>query len=190
MAEVIRRRSLSRRAFLGAAGAFVALPRLDAMVPALARAPTPPLRAAFLFLPNGQRMSSWTPKLSGSAFPLPPILEPLAKVRRHVSVLSGLALGAGFPHGDGAGDHARAASTFLTAMHPKKTGGDDIHVGMSVDQAMAAKCGAATRLSSLEIGCEPGRASGICDSGYACAYSNTIAWNSPSLPLPKETRPR
>src|SRR5438034_215508 len=92
--------------------------------------------------------------------------------------------------GDGPGDHARAASTFLTGVHPKKTAGADISVGVSVDQVAAAKLGAETRYASLELGCEDGRQVGNCDSGYSCAYSNSLSWRTPSTPNPPEVNPR
>jgi hypothetical protein len=92
--------------------------------------------------------------------------------------------------GDGPGDHARAAASFLTGVHPRKTAGSDISVGISVDQVAAQKIGSATRLSSLELGCEDGHLAGNCDSGYSCAYVNSISWRSPNVPNPPEVNPR
>jgi len=92
--------------------------------------------------------------------------------------------------GDAAGDHARASASYLTGVHPKKTGGAGICAGISADQVAAAQIGAATKLPSLELGCEDGRFVGNCDSGYSCAYSNTLSWRTPSTPLPPETNPR
>lgn len=189
-------RRIGRRAFLRGAGAALALPWLEAMAPARAASflraggGGPPIRVAFVFTPNGQHMPDWKPSSDGTGFELPFILEPLAPVRDRVTVLTGLALDGGRPHGDGPGDHARAAASFLTCAHPRKTGGADIQAGVSVDQVIAAAAGGATRFPSLELGCEGGRASGICDSGYSCAYSNHISWKTPSLPLAKEHRPR
>src|SRR5437899_6631236 len=94
------------------------------------------------------------------------------------------------PLGDGPGDHARAASSFLTGAHPRKTAGADINVGISVDQVAAQKIGGATRFASLELGCEDGRQVGNCDSGYSCAYSNSISWRTATTPNPPEINPR
>ncbi|MCA8944544.1 MAG: DUF1552 domain-containing protein [Planctomycetes bacterium] len=189
MSEFLRRRALSRRTFLRGSGALVALPWLDAMVPALAQ-PATPRRCMFLYAPNGKTMEDWRPKETGARFDLPHLLEPLAKHRRRMLVLTGLDLDGGSAHGDGPGDHARAAASFLTTAHPRKTGGADIHNGISIDQAIAQKIGDQTRFPSLELGLERGRPAGVCDSGYACAYTNNISWSSPSTPVAKETNPR
>jgi hypothetical protein len=188
---------ISRRTVLRGLGAAVALPMLEAMGPLgglVARAApaekTAPKRLAFIFVPNGIHMPDWTPAEEGPGFTLPKILEPLAELRDDFSVLSELALDAGRPHGDGPGDHARAASTFLTGMHPRKTHGADIHVGVSVDQIAAKQIGNETRFRSLELGCERGAQAGNCDSGYSCAYSSNIAWSTPSAPVAKEVNPR
>jgi hypothetical protein len=186
-----RNRALDRRMFLRGAGACVAVPLLDAMVPAIARAPfVPPLRALFVFAPNGQKMDEWRPAAIGPRWELPYLLAPLEPVRRRVTVITGLAIDGGRPHQDGAGDHARAAASFLTCAHPKKTGGSDLRAGVSIDQRLAAAVGAATRFPSLELGLEPGAAAGICDSGYSCAYSNNISWRTESAPVAKATEPR
>jgi len=124
------------------------------------------------------------------AFELPYLLQPLLPVQHAVTVISGLAIDGGRPHQDGAGDHARAASSFLTCAHPKKTGGADLRVGISVDQLLASAVGGATTFPSLELGMERGAAAGICDSGYSCAYSNNVAWKTASTPVAKETEPR
>ena len=92
--------------------------------------------------------------------------------------------------GDAAGDHARASATYLTGVHPKKTDGAGICAGISVDQVAASHVGAATKLPSLELACEDGRLVGNCDSGYSCAYNNTLSWRTPSTPLPPEVNPR
>jgi len=190
MANVIKKLSLSRRTFLRGSSAAIALPWLDAMVPALGRAPKGPIRSVFVFAPNGQKMDDWTPKDEGRTWSMTALLKPLESLRAHFDVLSSLAIDAGRPHGDGPGDHARAASTYLTCMHPRKTGGADIHVGVSIDQVIAAHVGKHTRFPSLELGTEGGRKGGVCDSGYSCAYSNNISWRAPSAPVAKETRPR
>src|SRR5262245_3648186 len=160
---------LPRRTFLKGAGTALALPILDAMIPAFA-APraVSPRRLAFVYVPNGIDMRYWTPKTEGTRYELPRLLGPLAPYRDALLVLSGLAQINGRALGDGPGDHARAASTFLTGVHPKKTAGADISVGVSVDAVAAAALGGQTRYASLELGCEDGRQVGNCDSGYSC----------------------
>jgi hypothetical protein len=105
-------------------------------------------------------------------------------------VLSGLTCDKARPHGDGGGDHARAMSAFLTGCQPRKTDGANIRAGISVDQLAASRVGTATRFPSIEIGCEGGRQSGNCDSGYSCAYSSSISWRTEATPVPKEVNPR
>jgi hypothetical protein len=188
--HVIRRLHLSRRTFLRGAGAGIALPWLDAMCPALRPLSSGPTRSVFIFAPNGKKMDDWIPQTTGTDYQLPFLLEPLSAVRRDFSVLSNLAIDAGRAHGDGPGDHARAAATYLTCKHPRKTGGQHIVAGTSIDQVIAQKYGQATLFPSLEFGMEGGRKGGVCDSGYSCAYSNNIAWRSPSEPVAKEVNPR
>jgi hypothetical protein len=149
-----------------------------------------PLRLAFLYVPNGIHMPSWTPTTEGSSFALPAILKPLAPFRGDLQVLSGLTQDKARPNGDGPGDHARAAAAFLTGCQPRKTGGANIKAGISVDQIAAVKVGQKTRFPSLELGCEQGAQSGNCDSGYSCAYSNNISWKTESMFMAKETDPR
>lgn len=168
----------------------MALPWLDAMWPVRRRLAPPPVRCAFVFAPNGMKMDEWTPSTTGRGFELPATLAALAPHRDAVLVLSGLALDGGRAHGDGPGDHARAAASYLTCAHPRKTGGADLHNGVSVDQVLAAEVGAATRFPSLELGMERGRSAGVCDSGYSCAYSNNVSWRTPTTPVAKETDPR
>ena len=176
---------ITRRTILRALGASVALPVLDAMTPAPA-----PMRLAFIYVPNGVIMGQWTPIADGSDFELPRILAPLAPHRANVSILSGLTQNTGRALGDAEGDHARASATYLTGVHPRKTDGVGICAGISVDQVAAGHIGRAYRLPSLELGCEDGRLVGNCDSGYSCAYSNTLSWSAPSTPLPPEVNPR
>lgn len=190
---MITRKHLPRRTFLRGLGASVALPLLDAMSPALAARRTsqnPPVRAAFIYVPNGIIMEQWTPAAAGSGYELTPILKPLAELRQDFLLLTGLAQVNGRALGDGAGDHARAAASFLTGVHPRKTDGADIQGGISVDQVAAQALRAETRFASLELGCEHGRMVGNCDSGYSCAYTNSLAWRTPSNPLPPEVNPR
>jgi hypothetical protein len=188
---------LPRRTFLKGLGTAVALPLLEAMVPGVSltaavagASKATPKRMAFIYVPNGANMADWTPKEVGNNFELPYILEPLKSVQQDLMVLSGLAHSKGWANGDGAGDHARASATFLTGCQARKTQGADIHVGVSVDQIAAGKIGQQTRFASLELGCDRGKQTGNCDSGYSCAYSFNIAWKTPSTPLPPEVNPR
>jgi len=160
-----RNRALDRRSFLRGAGALVALPWLDAMQPALGGSAPKPRRALFVFAPNGKKMDEWTPTGAGKLGALPFLLEPLAPLRQRVTV-------------------------FLTCAHPRKTGGADLQAGVSVDQVLAARLGAATAFPSLELGMERGAQAGICDSGYSCAYSNNVSWRAPATPTGKEHEPR
>lgn len=191
MAGIIRKRALPRRTFLRAAGACLALPPLEAMTPALSGSgPEAPRRYVFVFYPNGVKLDDWRPQRTGRNFVLPRTLRPLQPLRERVQVLSGLTLNGGRALGDGPGDHARAAASFLTAAHPKKTGGADIFNGQSVDQALAGLVGKDLPFASLELGMEAGRRAGRCDSGYSCAYTTAVSWKDPTTPLAKETRPR
>jgi hypothetical protein len=181
----------SRRTLLRGAGLALTLPWLES----LARASTPlasapPLRLLFLSTPNGAQMDLWTPANEGVLEVLPATLEPLAAHRENLLVLSGLTHDKARANGDGPGDHARSSAAFLTGAQPRKTAGADLAVGISVDQVLAAELGSRTRLRSLELGTEPGRIGGQCDSGYACAYSSNISWRGPSTPAAKEVDPR
>ncbi len=190
MANPLRRIHLSRRAFLRGTGTAIALPFLDSMVPAMSRAPRAPVRSAFLFLPNGVKVDDWFPTREGVDYDETPLLAPLRDVRDQVVVFSGFAVDAARSHGDGTGDHARAAASFLTCVHPRKTGGADIQAGVSIDQWIAAHTGERLAFPSLELGMEGGAVAGVCDSGYSCAYSNNIAWKAPANPVAKEVDPR
>ncbi len=184
---------ISRRTVLHGLGAAVALPWLEAMAPASpfgVPAARPPVRMAFLYVPNGVVVPQWTPAQEGAAFELSPILQPLTPVKDKLLVLTHLAHRKAFANGDGPGDHARAMATFLTGCQARKTSGADIKVGISVDQVAAQKLGKATRFASLEVGCEQNRDAGSCDSGYSCAYSNNLSWRGESTPNYKEIDPR
>jgi hypothetical protein len=135
-------------------------------------------------------MPDWRPKQVGSSFALPSILESLGPFRDELLVLSGLGQNNAEALGDGPGDHARSLSCFLTGVHPLKTDGANIRVGISADQFAAQQIGGRTRLPSLELGVERGGQSGNCDSGYSCAYSSNISWRSPTTPMAKEINPR
>ncbi len=186
----IRHLVLDRRTLLRGGVAALALPWLDAMQPALARPRAAAPRCVFVFSPNGMNMERWRPEGEGRAAKLQGSLAPLQALRERVTVFSGLTIDGGRAHGDGAGDHARAGASYLTCAHPRKTGGADIHVGISVDQVIAAAIGQATPFASLELGLEKGQSAGICDSGYSCAYSNNISWRGPNIPVAKEAEPR
>src|SRR5205823_3549991 len=139
---------------------------------------------------NGIIPADWVPRPSGSSFELMPTMKPLEPYRDHLVVLRNLAQNNGRALGDGAGDHARAGATWLTGVHPKKTEGADIQAGISADQIAARELGKTTQLGSLEIGLESPTLAGDCDSGYSCAYTNTISWRSPTTPNPMEVDPR
>jgi hypothetical protein len=192
---IITKKCLPRRTILRGLGATLALPLLDGMVPALSALSATPARGvrrmAIIYTPNGMMMPNWTPTGEGAAFEFSPILEGLAPYRDQLVVLSGLADRYGWPQGDeGTGDHARAAATFLTGVHVKKTEGADIRGGVSMDQIAAKALGDQTELASLELALESVEFLGACDSGYSCAYANTISWRSPTTPLPMENDPR
>ncbi|MEZ6021228.1 MAG: DUF1552 domain-containing protein [Planctomycetota bacterium] len=180
--------SLSRRTLLRGAGAAMALPFLEAMMPrALAGSKAPALRRlAVLYVPNGVHMQDWRPSAEGGDFALPWILEPLEAHRKAMTIYSGFVAQKAFANGDGPGDHARAAAAFLTGVQPNKR---HVQVGVSIDQAIARRIGTETRLSSLAIGIERGALSGNCDSGYPCAYSSNVSWSGASTPCLKEVDP-
>jgi len=191
---MVFRKAMPRRTFLRGAGTALALPLLDAMLPAFASpaqvATTRTTRLAFFAVPNGIIMDKWTPTATGSGLQLTPVLEPLAAFRDRLVVISGLANNeARKLEFEIAGDHPRACSAYLTATHPKMTSGADIHCGVSVDQVAAKALGRQTQLPSLEIGLETPMI-GACESAYSCVYYNTLAWRGPETPLPMENRPR
>lgn len=188
------KKHLPRRAFLRGAGAAVALPFLDSMVPAFAAttksAANPAVRMGFVYVPNGIIEARWLPSTEGSAFEFNQTMKALEPFRDHTLVVSNLAQINGRSFGDGGGDHARAGATWLTGVHPKKTEGADIRSGISADQIAAREFGKQTQFASLEIGVEAPSLAGGCDSGYSCAYTNTISWSSPTTPRPMEVNPR
>jgi hypothetical protein len=191
---IITKTALDRRMFLRGIGAALSLPLLDSMIPAMAAtnatAANPALRMAFCYVPNGIIPAAWLPKTTGSGFEFMPTMKPLEPFRDKLVVLSNLAQINGRALGDGAGDHARAGATWLTGVHPKKTEGGDIHAGISVDQIAAKALANKTQFGSLEIGLEENYLAGGCDSGYSCAYTNTISWRGPTTPNPSEISPR
>jgi hypothetical protein len=191
---IVTKKSLPRRTFLRGMGMAVGLPLLDSMVPALAVAGTaakPARRMTFIYLPNGIMMDQWTPAADGKGFEFTPILQPLSSLREHLLVVSGLAHpeGVAYP-GEAGGDHARAASSYLTGVHAKKTEGADLQAGVSLDQIAAKELGKYTQLASLELALDSSETIGECESGYSCAYTNTLAWRTPTTPMPMENQPR
>src|SRR5204863_6209436 len=187
-----------RRTFLRGLGATMALPLLDSMVPRVsAVASKSPIRLGYVYTPNGiigacdksPRPFMWTPRTVGADFEFSPTMKALEPFREHINVFSGLAQVNGRALGDGPGDHARATATFLTGVHPLKTGGADFRLGIYADQTAARELGKYTQLSSLELGLEAQTLSGDCDSGYTCAYMS-MSWRGPASPLPPEVNPR
>ena len=180
---------IDRRTVLKGFGAALALPFLESMMPSgvfAASVPKSPIRTAFIFVPNGINMDHWIP--NGSEYPS--TLKPLESLRNQLNILSGLTQKNAFALGDGAGDHARSAAAWLTGCHPRKTSGANIKAGISFDQLLVREFGDKTRFGSLELGCERGGLAGDCDSGYSCAYSNSISWRTESTPVAKEVNPR
>jgi hypothetical protein len=184
---------MSRRTVLKGLGAAIALPYLDAMLPLSAIAATPnafPKRMAFLYVPNGIHMQDWKPEALGTSYELTPTLKSLAPFKSQINVLTGLTCDKARANGDGPGDHARSQAAFLTGRQARKTAGSDICAGVSIDQVAASYGGTQTRFPSLEIGCEGGKNSGGCDSGYSCAYSANLSWRGEATPNAKETNPK
>jgi hypothetical protein len=192
--------ALPRRTFLRGIGATLALPLLDAMVPAMtAQAQTaarPIRRLGFIYMPNGVArnfagINYWTPLGEGASFEFSPILKPLEPFRERMVVISGLAQHQADAHDDGAnGDHTRGTSSWLTGVHPKRTEGADIRNGVSADQIAAAEIGRDTAQPSLELAIDLNFLGGQCENSYACAYMNTLSWSSATTPLPTENNPR
>ena len=139
---------------------------------------------------NGMIMESFVPEKAGTDYELSPILEPLAPFKKEFTVLTGLSHVNGTAMGDGPGDHGRACGSYLTGEHPKKTEGYDVRAGISMDQYVAKEFGKETQIASLELGVEPPSLAGSCDSGYSCAYTNTMSWTTPTTPLPTVINPR
>jgi hypothetical protein len=191
---MITRKSISRRALLQGMGASLALPLLDAMIPAMAAtrltSAKPAVRLGFVYVPNGIIQKGWLPAQTGTGYEFLSTMKPLEPFRDKMLVLSNLMQRGGRALGDGAGDHARAGASWLTGVHPKKTEGSDITAGISADQIAARELGKVTQLGSLEMGLEEPNLAGGCDSGYSCAYTNTVSWRTPTTPNPVEINPR
>ena len=189
---IITQKRIPRRTILRGMGTALALPLLDAMVPALAAGPSTAARRAkrlsFVYAPNGMIMNSWTPTAEGAAYELTPTLEPLAAFKDRMLVLTGLNHNSALPlPGEGeSAPHERAGATFLTGVHPKMEG----HVSISVDQIAARELGKNTQLASLEMGLHISSVVGQCEKDWSCAYLNTLSWSNATTPLPSEGQPR
>lgn len=186
-------RPISRRTVLRGLGAAVALPWLEAMSGSRSLMGVEPedriFRHMFVYVPNGMHMPDWEANREGNDYRLPKILEPLQDYRSRLTLLQGLTLDGARDHGDGGGDHARSVAAFLTGAHPKKTDGEDIINGMSVDQRLAELLDGQTRFRSLELGLEPSAPAGTCDSGYSCVYTSNVSWRTDRTPVAKEIDP-
>ncbi len=165
----------------------MSLPFLEAMA---VGTPRPPVRVGWVFIPNGVVREKWAPIGEGRDFQFNETSAALEPVRDHITMISNLAHDKARPNGDGPGGHARCGATFLTAAQAKKTGGKDIFLGESIDQAIARQIGGQTRLPSIELGTEPAKKEGRCDSGYSCIYMSNISWRSATQPSGVEISPR
>jgi len=190
---IITKMSLPRRTFLRGMSAALALPFLDAMVPALSAMATTaaaPRRLGFVYIPNGVNWMKWTPAGNGGALELSETLQPLERFRDRLVVISQLSSEPAEAQGDGSGDHARSSGAWLTGVHPKKTEGGDARAGKTVDQYAADALGRDTQFASLQLGIDDIAVLGGCEPGYACVYQNTLSWRTPTAPLPMQTNPR
>jgi len=192
---IITKKALSRRTVLRGLGTTLALPLLDSMVPALAAlaktAAAGPRRFSVIYVAHGTAPGYWVPKNEGPAYELTTPLEPLAKFRDRMLVLSGIDNDVALQRpGDPRGGHGRMAPAFMCGVHAKPTQGADFRVGISIDQIAAGHVGKDTQLPSLQLSLEPVDFSGSCDSGYSCVYTNTLSWRGPTMPLPMEDNPR
>ncbi len=193
---IITKKHLPRRTFLRGMGVTLSLPFLDSMVAAqtpVSKSAASQMRLAYCYIPHGAVMANWTPAAEGSGFELSRTLAPLAAHRDQVVVVSNLAhkLAGPLGPGDSGGDHGRSPSVFLNGIHPKRTEGEDVRAGTTVDQIAAQHIGQDTPLPSLELATEDMTGLiGACDVGFSCTYTNTISWRTPTTPLPMEINPR
>jgi len=187
---IITKMSLPRRTFLKGMGTTLALPFLDAMVPALKAEPKATPRFTAIYFGNGANMEQWTPATEGAGFGMPSTLKSLEPFRDRLTVVTGLDNFPATDQGDTGGQHPRASVAFMSSAHAKQTEGADVRAGTTVDQIAAAELCKDLKLSSLELGVERNDVVGACDHGYACAYMNSLAWKTPTMPLPTETNPR
>ena len=186
---ILTKKALPRRTFLRTVGATMALPMLDAMIPAATAASKTPLgqakRLGFVFMPMGCDESRWTPGSEGDLSQLSPILQSLEPVKDQLSVLTNMELANAYP-----GSHATSNSSFLSAAKARHTEGNDYYLGTTVDQVAAKQLGQHTQLPSLELSMDLMQTVGQCDNGYACVYQNNLSWSTPTTPLPAEAHPR
>jgi hypothetical protein len=187
---VMRKIALPRRTFIRGMGATLALPLLDAMVPAMTAVSRAAPRFAAVYVGNGANMNDWTPQTDGAGFAFSPILKPLEAFRDRTIVFTGLDNFPATDQGDSGGQHPRAAPAFMSCVHPKQTEGADVRAGTTIDQMIARQIGADSKLPSLELALDRNDVVGACDHGYACAYMNSMSWKTPTMPLPAETSPR
>jgi len=187
------KKALSRRTVLRGLGTTIALPLLDAMVPALTalqKTPAAPVRRlGVVYHPNGVIYENWLPKGTGRDFTLSPVLEPLEPFKNQLIVVTNLSSHQAEALGDGGGDHSRASGSYLTGVHVKKSD-SVVGNGMSMDQIAAKAFERETQLSSLQLTADDNSLVGACDVGYSCAYSSTLSWLTPTLPLMAENNPR
>jgi hypothetical protein len=187
---VIKKLTLPRRTFIRGMGATLALPLLDAMVPAMSALSKAAPRFAAIYCGNGANMDDWTPATEGVGFAFSPILKPLEAFRDRTLVFTGLDNFPATDQGDSGGQHPRAAPAFMSCVHPKQTEGADVQAGTTIDQLIAQQICRDSKLSSLEVAVDRNDVVGACDHGYACAYMNSMSWKTPTMPLPSETNPR
>ena len=186
---IITKKALPRRTFLRGAGAAVALPMLDAMVPALAQSGSAAdsiRRIGYFYIPMGMDPGPWVPKSAGKLESLTPSLEPLSPFLKDITVLSNMEI----RDAHTTGNHASSNCAFLSCVKAKRTEGSDYYLGTTVDQIAAKVIGSETPFPSLELGTDIISQVGNCDNGYACVYQNSLAWSSPTTPLPTESDPR
>jgi hypothetical protein len=190
---IATKKAISRRTMLRGIGTAVALPLLDAMVPALTAAQNTPAKPArrfgVVYHPNGVIQDKWFPKRAGTELELSPILSPLEPFHDQVVVVTGLYSDQAEALGDGGGDHSRASGTYLTGMHVKRSD-TIVGNGISMDQIVAKAFERETQLGSLQLTADDASLVGACDVGYSCAYSSTLSWLTPTLPLMAENNPR
>jgi Protein of unknown function (DUF1552) len=191
----ITKKHIPRRTVLRGAGATLALPLLEMMVPAataLAQtAADPKPRFVGCFVPHGMAPGYWVPDKAGTGFEFPFCFKPLEPYREHVTILSGLHSRSSEPPPGVTGADHWVAAAFLCANKPKKTAGADVYAGTTIDQIIAQKIGVDTLMPSMQLAVEdPGANSSNCGEGYSCTYTNTISWSSPTQPLPMELNPQ
>jgi len=186
----ITNKALPRRTFLRGMSATLALPLLDAMIPALhaagSAAAQPVSRLGFVYIPMGSAQAYWTPKAEGVITELSPTLSPLTPYLNQLTVISNLE----HKNAYATGNHATANCTFLSGVRAKLTDGPDYQMGTTADQIAASKMGKDTPLPSLELATDFNYVVGNCDNGYACVYMNTLSWSTPTTPLPTGANPR